>query len=214
MKIMKLAAVLSIAFSAQAFSHAGHSHGAPLTEKEIQAANGMFDEQDVKDRKLSDWDGVWQSIYPYAKDGSLDPVFQKKAKADPKKSFEQIKAYYLKGYASDMTDIGIEDGVMEFTVNGKTASCQYDYKGYKILNYVSGKKGVRYLFECTDKSSHAPKYVQFSDHTIAPKKSAHFHIFTGDVSQDALFTELENWPTFFPFQMTKEQVVDDLLHHG
>jgi Zn/Cd-binding protein ZinT len=32
---------------------------------------------------------------------------------------------------------------------GKTVnSCKYTYSGYKILQYASGKKGVRYLFEC------------------------------------------------------------------
>lgn len=72
---------------------------------------------------------------------------------------------------------------------------------------------MRYLFECTDAKSAAPKFVQFSDHTIAPRKSAHFHIYTGNVSQEALLAELENWPTYFPFQLTKAQVVDDLLHH-
>lgn len=213
MKIKGCLVLLGLAFSSQAFSHGHHSHGVPMTKQEESAANGIFATVDVKDRQLSDWDGVWQSVYPYAKDGSLDVVFQKKAEADKKKSFEDIKNYYLTGYASDITDIGIEDGVMEFTVNGKASSCKYDYEGYKILNYVSGKRGVRYLFECSDKKSEAPKFVQFSDHIIAPRKSTHYHIFTGNVSQEALFTELENWPTFFPYQMTKEDVVHDLLHH-
>lgn len=213
MKIKSYFFLLGLAFSAQALSHGHHSHGVPMTKQEEDAANGIFATADVKDRQLSDWDGVWQSVYPYAKDGSLDVVFQKKADADKSKSFDDIKKYYLTGYASDITDIGIEDGVMEFTVNGKTSSCKYDYKGYKILNYVSGKRGVRYLFECSDTKSEAPKFVQFSDHIIGPRKSTHFHIFTGDVSQDALFTELENWPTFFPYQLTKEEVVHDLLFH-
>lgn len=213
MKLKYLVALAALAFSTQALSHGHHSHGVPLTEKEVKASNGVFEDSDVKDRKLSDWDGVWQSIYPYAKDGSLDPVFRKKAASGKSGSFEEIKAYYLKGYATEVSDIGIENGVMEFTENGKTSACQYDYKGFKILKYVSGKRGVRYLFECTDAKSAAPKYVQFSDHTIAPRKSAHFHIYTGNVSQEALLAELENWPTYFPFQLTKEQVVDDLLHH-
>ncbi|MDU4095344.1 MAG: metal-binding protein ZinT [Pantoea sp.] len=213
MKIKVCLALLGLVVSSQAFSHGHHSHGIPMTKQEERAANGIFATADVKDRQLSDWDGVWQSVYPYAKDGSLDVVFQKKAKADKKKSFEDIKNYYLKGYASDITDIGIEDGVMEFTANGKTSACKYDYKGYKILNYVSGKKGVRYLFECSDEKSEAPKFVQFSDHIIAPRKSTHYHIFTGNTSQEALFNELENWPTFFPYQLTKEEVVHDLLHH-
>ncbi len=46
--------------------------------------------------------------------------------------------------------IGIEDGIVEFHRNNETTSCKYDYDGYKILTYKSGKKGVRYLFECKD----------------------------------------------------------------
>ena len=213
MKIKKSLVFLGLVFSSHAFSHAHHSHGAPLTATEVSAAKGIFNDGDIKDRPLSDWDGVWQSIYPYAKDGSLDPVFRKKAEADQRKSFEDIKHYYLKGYASNITDIGIENGMMEFTANGEVNACKYTYKGYKVLNYVSGKRGVRYLFECTDNKSAAPKFVQFSDHIISPRKSSHFHIFTGNVSQDALYKELENWPTFFPYQLTKQEIVDDLMHH-
>ncbi|EPJ7713392.1 ZinT/AdcA family metal-binding protein, partial [Citrobacter freundii] len=88
-----------------------------------------------------------------------------------------------------------------------------DYAGYKILHYKSGKKGVRYLFECKDANSKAPKYVQFSDHIIAPRKSSHFHIFMGNTSQAALLEEMENWPTYYPYQLKGEEVVDEMLHH-
>ena len=213
MKLSNCFWLLTWAISPLAFSHADHSHGVPLSEKEISAAKGVFATNDVKDRPLSDWDGVWQSIYPYAKDGSLDIVFRSKADKDHSQSFEQVKKYYLKGYASDITEIGIENGVIEFTINGKISACRYDYQGYKILNYSSGKRGVRYLFLCKDKQSSAPRFVQFSDHIISPKPSTHFHIFTGNVSQAALLKELENWPTFFPFQLKKQEVIDDLLYH-
>jgi Zn/Cd-binding protein ZinT len=56
-----------------------HSHGHQMTEAEQKAANGVFEDKDVKDRKLSDWDGTWQSVYPFLLDGSLDPVFKQKA---------------------------------------------------------------------------------------------------------------------------------------
>ncbi len=205
--------LLGLLVSHAVFAHGDHAHGAPLSEKERQAANGVFSDSDVQDRPLSDWDGVWQSIYPYAQDGTLDPVFRQKAEADKSTTFSAVKNYYLTGYASAITEIGIENGVMEFTENGVTHACRYVYQGHKILHYVSGKKGVRYLFACSDQTSAAPKFVQFSDHIIGPRKSGHFHIFTGNVSQDALFSQLENWPTFFPYQLSKEAIVDDLLHH-
>ena len=45
--------------------------------------------------------------------------------------------------------------------------------------------------EATDPNAGEFKYVQFSDHQIAPNKAAHFHIFFGGESQEALYKELE-----------------------
>ena len=199
--------------SANAFSHGHYSHGKPLSEIEEKAANGEFNDSDVRDRKLTDWDGMWQSLYPYLQSGDLDPVLRKKAEKDKRKSFDELKAYYRKGYATDIDTIGIENGVMEFHVGDKVSACKYDYAGHKILTYTSGKKGVRYLFECKDASSKAPKFVQFSDHIIAPRTSTHFHIFMGNTSQEALLKEMDNWPTYYPYQLKKDQIVDEMLHH-
>ncbi|MDU1270929.1 MAG: ZinT/AdcA family metal-binding protein [Escherichia coli] len=171
--------------SAPAFSHGHHSHGKPLTEVEQKAANGVFDDANVQNRKLSDWDGVWQSVYPLLQSGKLDPVFQKKADADKTKTFAEIKDYYHKGYATDIEMIGIEDGIVEFHRNNET----------------------------TDPESKAPKYIQFSDHIIAPRKSSHFHIFMGNDSQQSLLNEMENWPTYYPYQLSSEEVVEEMMSH-
>lgn len=210
----KLAVALgTLLIGGQALAHGHHSHGKPLTALEQKAAEGEFDDKDVKARELSDWDGMWQSIYPYLLSGDLDPVFKKKAEKDKSKTADEIKEYYRKGYLTDVDTLGIENGVMEFHTGDKVSSCKYESAGYKILTYASGKKGVRYLFECKDASSSAPKFIQFSDHTIAPRKSAHFHIFMGNTSQEALLKEMDNWPTYYPYQLSKEQVVDEMLHH-
>ncbi|WP_312453686.1 metal-binding protein ZinT [Pseudescherichia sp.] len=210
----KLAVALgTLLIGGQALAHGHHSHGKPLTALEQKAAEGEFDDKDVKARELSDWDGMWQSIYPYLLSGDLDPVFKKKAEKDKSKTADEIKEYYRKGYLTDVDTLGIENGVMEFHTGDKVSSCKYESAGYKILTYASGKKGVRYLFECKDANSSAPKFVQFSDHTIAPRKSAHFHIFMGNTSQEALLKEMDNWPTYYPYQLSKEQVVDEMLHH-
>lgn len=197
--------------SAPTLAH-DHHHGKPLTEVERKASEGIFDDKDVKERALSDWDGIWQSVNPYLLSGDLDPVLEKKTKQGGK-SVEEYRAYYQKGYATDVEMIGIENNVMEFHVGKTVNSCRYDYAGYKILTYSSGKKGVRYLFECKDAQSKAPKYVQFSDHIIGPRQSQHFHIFMGNESQDALLKEMDNWPTYYPYNMTKAQIVDEMLHH-
>ncbi len=81
------------------------------------------------------------------------------------------------------------------------------------LTYASVKKGVRYLFECKDANSKAPKYVQFSDHIIAPRKSAHLHIFMGNTVMLIKLQEMENWPTHYPYQLKANEVVDEMLHH-
>nr|WP_045441918.1 metal-binding protein ZinT [Citrobacter sp. S-77] len=210
----KLAVALGMLLaSGQVLAHGHHSHGAPMTEIEQKASEGVFDDKNVKDRSLSDWDGMWQSVYPYLVSGELDPVFKKKAEKDKSKTADEIKAYYRKGYVTNVDTIGIEDGVMEFHTGNQVESCKYDYSGYKILTYQSGKKGVRYLFECKDAGSKAPKYVQFSDHIIAPRKSSHFHIFTGNTSQAALLEEMDNWPTYYPYQLKAAEVVDEMLHH-
>ena len=206
-------AVGALVVSGQALSHGHHDHGQPLTAVEQKAAEGVFSDSDVKDRELKDWDGVWESVNALLLSGDLDPVFQQKANKDKSKTFAQIKEYYRKGYATDVNMIGIENGTMEFHVGDKVSTCQYRYAGHKILTYTSGKKGVRYLFECQDAKSEAPKFVQFSDHIIGPRKSSHFHIFMGNQSQEALLAEMDNWPTYYPFQLTKQQVVDEMLHH-
>lgn len=203
----------TLVLSSQVFAHAHHSHGKPLTEAEQKASEGIFSNESVKERSLTDWDGIWQSVYPLLQSGELDPVFRKKAEKDTRKTFEEIKQYYRKGYATDIDTIGIENGVIEFHQGDKVSSCKYDSAGYKILTYASGNKGVRYLFECKEPNSKAPKYVQFSDHTIAPRKSAHYHIFIGNSSQEALLKEMESWPTYYPYQLTNKQVVDEMLHH-
>lgn len=79
--VNKLAFALGLLLTGNyALAHGHHSHGAPLTEIEQKAAKGIFDDDNVKDRSLTDWDGIWQSVYPLLQSGDLDPVFEMKAK--------------------------------------------------------------------------------------------------------------------------------------
>lgn len=190
-----------------------HSHGHAFTAAEQKAADGVFADSDVRDRKLSDWDGIWQSVYPLLQHGDLDPVFRQKAEKDKSKTFDQVKAYYTTGYKTDVDKINIENNVIEFDSGRVAVSCEYRYEGFKILTYASGKKGVRYLFTCQDLESKAPRFVQFSDHLIGPRQSMHFHIFAGNTSQTALLKEMDNWPTYYPEQLYTRQVVEEMLHH-
>ena len=211
----KVSATLGAAlllFSTLVFAHGTHSHGTPLTEVERLANEGIFDDNSVQDRALSDWDGVWESLYPHLLAGDLDPVLQQKAKKGDK-TLEAFRDYYKKGYATDIDMIGIENNVIEFHRGEKIDACAYRYSGYQILHYATGKKGVRYLFECNEANSKAPRFVQFSDHMITARQSQHFHIFMGNDSQEALLKEMDNWPTYYPYTLSKAQIIDEMLHH-
>ena len=181
----------------------GHNHG-----------YAHFDDSDVQDRTLADWDGDWQSVYPYLQDGVLDEVMEKKAE-NGEKTAEEYKEYYENGYKTDVSQITIdaENNTMTFVKNGVASKATYAYKGYQIYDYESGSRGVRYFFEATSGDADTPKYVQFSDHGIAPGKAEHFHIYAGDDGFDALSEEMENWPTYYPADMSGTEIVEDMLEH-
>lgn len=182
-------------------------------EDEKTVANGYFEDVDIKDRTLSDYAGDWQSVYPYLKDGSLDQVFDYKAKLKGDKTAAEYKAYYEAGYQTDVSHIEITDKTMTFTVDGKKKTYPYRYVGKHTLTYSKGNRGVRYLFESTDPDAGEFRYVQFSDHNIAPTKTEHFHIFFGGESQEKLYDQLENWPTYYPADLTGQEIAQEMLAH-
>lgn len=95
--LKKLTMLLGMLFvNSPAFAHGHHAHGAPMTEVEQKAAAGVFDDANVHDRALTDWDGMWQSVYPYLVSGELDPVFRQKAKKDPGKRLRILKRIIAK----------------------------------------------------------------------------------------------------------------------
>ncbi len=186
----------------------------PTVEKEQTVYNGYFADSDVSDRPLSDWQGNWQSVYPYLEDGSLDQVMAYKAKLDSSKTLDEYFAYYQTGYQTTINEIEITEDTMSFTdEDGQTVSSEYQYTGYQILNYAAGNRGVRYLFEALDDSSGAFKYVQFSDHDITSTKAAHFHIYFGNDSQEALLTEMNHWPTYYPEDLSGFEIAQEMMAH-
>lgn len=175
--------------------------------------NGYFADADIKDRDLSDYAGKWQSVYPYLLDGTFDQVWDYKAKLKGGMTAQEYKDYYDIGYKTDVENITIKGDTMEFIVNGKGQKYTYKYVGYKVLTYKKGNRGVRFLFEAQEADAGRFKYVQFSDHNIAPVKTGHFHIYFGGESQDKLLEELENWPTYYPVGMTGLEVAQEMLAH-
>lgn len=208
MKVINLMDVLSDTVKAEEAmpgmqAEEGHNHG-----------YSHFADSDVQDRSLSNWAGDWQSVYPYLEDGTLDGVMERKAE-NGDKTAEEYRAYYEKGYKTEDENIVIngEDNTIKFVKNGVSAEAVYQYKGYQIYDYESGSRGVRYFFEATSGDGDAPKYVQFSDHGIAPGKAEHFHIYFGNDGFDALSEEMENWPTYYPFDMTGDEIAGEMLEH-
>lgn len=183
------------------------------TEKEKTVYNGYFEDSAVEDRPLSDWAGDWQSVYPYLEDGTLDQVFDFKAKQSQKMSAEEYKAYYTTGYQTDVANIVITDQTMTFIFDdGTEKEATYTYAGKKILTYEAGNRGVRYLFQ-TDDEDAAFKYIQFSDHAIASEEAHHFHIYFGNDSQEALLEEMDHWPTYYPTNMSGLEIAQEMLAH-
>lgn len=176
---------------------------------------GYFEDKDIKDRTLADWTGSWQSVYPYLLDGTLDPVWDYKSKSKQDMTAQEYKTYYTKGYQTDVETIMIDGKkkTMTFVKNGVKKTFTYKYVGYKVLTYKKGNRGVRYLFETKDKDAGEFKYVQFSDHGIKPQKAQHFHLFWGASSQEALFNELDNWPTYYPDKLSGHDIAQALVAH-
>lgn len=176
--------------------------------------NGYFNDEQIKNRSLKDWQGTWQSVYPLVAKGELDQVFHYKAKLNPKKTAEDYRAYYEKGYRTNVKQIEIQGDTFTFTFDdGSKQSSDYRYVGYKVLNYEAGNRGVRYLFEAKDLQTKAFKYLQFSDHAISPQKAGHFHLYFGNESQEALLNELENWPTYYPSQLSAHEIAQEMVAH-
>lgn len=192
----------------------------PTIQAEEEAAKtvyaGYFEDSAIADRKLSDWSGDWQSVYPYLQDGTLDEVWDYKAKkSQGQMSAKEYKDYYTIGYKTDVSSIKIDGdkNTMSFTQNGKTQTFTYKYVGYKILNYKKGNRGVRFLFETDDKDAGNFKYVQFSDHKISPEASDHYHIYFRGTSQEDLLNELDNWPTYYPSDLTGHEIAQEIVAH-
>ena len=181
----------------------GHHHG-----------YSRFADSDVQDRTLADWTGSWQSVYSFLQDGTLDAVMARKAE-NGNKTAEEYRDYYQTGYQTDVEKINIdgETGTMEFIRNGVSAKAAYQYRGYQVYDYASGSRGVRYFFEAAGGDKAAPRYVQFSDHGIAPGKAEHFHIYSGNDGFDALSQEMENWPTYYPSELSGGEIAAEMLEH-
>lgn len=196
--------------SAQTSVDNKHSHSHAAGEKN-PVYNGYFDDAQVKARPLSDWEGDWQSVYPYLVDGTLDPVMAEKAEHGDK-SAQEYRAYYDIGYKTDVDRILIEGQKVTFFRDQVAVSGEYETDGHEILTYKKGNRGVRFIFRKAAGDAAAPRFIQFSDHIVAPEKAGHYHLYWGD-DRAALLKEVTNWPTYYPAKLNGKQIAEEMLAH-
>jgi len=201
---------LMFAGAAVAQTSSGHSHAHGHDEKR-SVHDGYFDDEQVKPRLLSDWEGDWQSIYPYLVDGTLDSVMADKAKHGDK-SAEDYRAYYDTGYKTDVDRILIKGKNVTFFRGAAAVSGGYEADGHEILTYRKGNRGVRFIFRKIAGDGAAPQFIQFSDHIIAPQNADHYHLYWGN-DRAALLTEVTNWPTYYPAKLTGSEIAKEMLAH-
>lgn len=202
---------LNSADSQTNFSDHEHEHSHAHDEK-TEIYEGFFDDSQVSNRSLSDWEGDWQSVYPYLQDGTLDEVFDYKAEQDDSKSSEEIKGYYDKGYETNMERIIIQGEKVTFYNGEIEYSGKYINDGYEILTYEAGNRGVRYIFKLVEEGDGLPLFIQFSDHSISPNDSDHFHLYWGD-DRTALLEEVTNWPTYYSSELDGHDIAHEMMEH-
>ncbi len=188
----------------------GHDHD-HADDHDDEVYQGYFEDSQVAPRTLADWEGDWQSVYPLLQSGALDPVMQHKADAGTM-SADEYRAYYDVGYRTDVHRITIEGDTFTFYADGEPRAARYRQDGYEILNYEKGNRGVRFIFAKVEGDAAAPQFVQFSDHAIAPQDAGHFHLYWDD-DRAKLLEELTNWPTYYPYALSADEVVEEMLAH-
>ena len=190
--------------------NAQHSHTHEEEAERIHA--GYFEDSQVQDRSLSDWEGDWQSVYPHLLEGTLDEVFVHKAEHAGDMTAHQYKDYYEAGYKTETERIVIQGNRITFFKNGEEYGGDYRYDGYEILTYEAGNRGVRYIFKLEEPAEGLPSYIQFSDHGISPTDAGHYHLYSGE-DREALLEELVNWPTYYPSGMTGHEIAHEMMAH-
>ncbi|MDF0699387.1 metal-binding protein ZinT [Rhizobium sp. MC63] len=209
---LAVSATLTFAGTAGAQTSSGNNHGHSHShDKKGSVHDGYFDDDQVKARELSDWEGDWQSVYPYLVDGTLDPVLADKAKHGDKSGGE-YRAYYDRGYKTNVGRIVINGKKVTFFRGKDSVTGDYETDGHEILTYKKGNRGVRFIFRKSAGDDAAPRFIQFSDHIVAPEKADHYHLYWGN-DRAALLNEVTNWPTYYPANLNGKQIAEEMLAH-
>ena len=180
---------------------AAHSHSAEIHE------------HDIKDRKLSEFNGEWQSLYPVLVSGKLEEYVEHQAEEKGKSEKEMQKEIEAK-WNCGVKLVKVSGNKITLTYDdGKSVSGSYSYAGYAVKKNAEGKiTNVRYKFESKDKN--APKYVMFNDHGFAPaEKVAHFHFYFGNNGFEEFMDSKVN-SYFVDSKLSAHECEDLLLGHN
>ena len=185
-----------------------------------------YDPDKVYDRPLSDWEGEWTSLAPFAADGTLDAYGETKI-VDTDTTLAQWREKQAHTWRTeDFNTFSIQGDTMTLVKDGQSYSGTYRYAGYEAVEKESGVS-VWYEYELTDAAEGMPAYLVFNDHGYgtAPEdhaeddddddheeeadehadedddhghedEIAHTHLRYGDESFEALLT-VEGWSPFF-----------------
>lgn len=201
-----LSAALLVFGAASGQAASDHAH-----DQKNAIHDGYFEDSQIKPRQLSDWEGDWQSVYPYLVDGTLDPMLEHKAEHGDK-TVAEYRSYYEEGYKTDVDRITINGQKVTFHRGQQVISGDYASDGLEVLTYKKGNRGVRFIFKKISGDEAAPNFIQFSDHLIAPEKAGHYHLYWGN-DRSALLKQLSNWPTYYPDDLNGKQILEEMLAH-
>ena len=161
----------------------------------------------TEDRTLADYEGEWQSVYPFMNDKFKEETVSYMAEAEGFDDEDEAWDFFYKGNETDVRYVNIKGNNIEFVKeDGSKTSGKYEYDGF--YSDCWGETSIRYQFKNTDSSSEAPKYVQFDDHLNYSTKAEHFHIYCGDNGTEMLDIKY-NWPTYYPADIKSE---DEMIH--
>ncbi len=185
-----------------------------MQESEHEHEHAEINEDDIKDRELTDFSGSWQSLYPFLASGDLDKYVKKHAEENDEPE-DEVREELEGKWNCDLIEISVDDNKMNFTYNdGSKKSGEYKYAGYSpVLSDDGDIHAVIYQFEAV--SGDSPKYVMFNDHGYEPANAEHFHIYYGD-NVDFKTTK-DNFvynPFFIPAGLSGEEAAEILDGHG
>ena len=177
-----------------------HAHGHSHEKKEV-----------TEDRSIANYQGRWQSVYPYMS----DPIFKSAAPFMAEAEgmgIEEAWNFFLKGNETTVRYITILGDDIEFLdENGESCKGTYAYDGW--YSDCWGETSIRYQFKKVAGDEAAPTYVQFDDHLNYDTPAEHFHIYCGE-DATAMLDIADSWPTYYSARIeTADEMLAEFMEH-